>query len=180
MAGMPGDVVLAQAGSGAQASGTGAASAGKPAGDATTERYWYDGNQRRTVRIDPEWIADFRTKAADTRAAARTPLVRADGAEKAAALQDAGVSEVLRDDSGSPRALPGGVIVRVREADLRNARERLEDEGLRPVRALDPEERYWLVEAPAGIESLELANRLHESGRFESASPNWWRPRTLK
>ena len=24
--------------------------------------------------------------------------------------------------------------------------------------------------------ALELANRLHESGAFESASPNWWRP----
>ena len=39
---------------------------------------------------------------------------------------------------------------------------------------------HWLVASPPGMASLALANQLHESGRFESAAPNWWRPRALK
>ncbi len=40
--------------------------------------------------------------------------------------------------------------------------------------------RVWLVATPAGLASLDLANRLHESGDFESASPNWWQFRARK
>ena len=33
---------------------------------------------------------------------------------------------------------------------------------------------------PPGMPALELANRLHASTDFESAEPNWWKPRALK
>lgn len=179
-------------------------------GDDRQQRYWYDGNRKRTLRVDPDWIADFRSRTgaganevianeSDTdassaaqpakanriapgarRASSRSPLERVQREDGARTTREAGVSEVLRNEAGSPRALPGGVIVRLHESNRRNAHDILVDAGLRPVRALDPEQRTWLVESPAGLESLELANRLHESGRFESASPNWWRPRAPK
>lgn len=200
----------------------------KPGGSRTTpeadddrsQRYWYDGKRKRTLRVDPDWVADFRSRtgsgASDSganesgardpdagdpggrksdatppakaertttkagRASARSPLERIRREDNARVTREAGVSEVLRNEAGSPRALPGGVIVRLQESDRRNAYDILVEAGLRPVRALDPEQRSWLVESPAGLDSLELANRLHESGRFESASPNWWRPRALK
>lgn len=89
------------------------------------------------------------------------------------------VSPLFIDASGRPRALPGGVIVSLKEV-LRDAqaREQLQAAGLTPVRQIG--ERMWLVESPAGLASLELANRLHATGRFEFVQPNWWQPRTTK
>lgn len=142
--------------------------------------YWYDGSVRRALRLDPEWVADFGATPAERAAKARAPLQRSGGAEKSAGGPPAGVSPVFRDAGGSPRALPGGVIVRLRPADSPRAREHLAAAGLTPVRAIDAEGRTWLVESAPGLPSLELANRLHEGGAFESAEPNWWRPRALK
>lgn len=162
----------------AQTAGTGTSSpiaASASNGSDAQQRFWYDGERRRELRVDPGWIADFR--------GAKPKLQRrseaAAGEEKAAGLS-AGQSEVLRDESGAPRALPGGVIVRLHERDVGDAAKLFSELGLAPVRSLDPQQRTWLVESPAGLESLALANRLHETGRFEMAAPNWWRPRALK
>jgi hypothetical protein len=38
----------------------------------------------------------------------------------------------------------------------------------------------WLVASPAGLASLEIANRLVATGAFASAQPNWWVERALK
>ncbi|RPH67259.1 MAG: hypothetical protein EHM83_01980 [Burkholderiales bacterium] len=149
-------------------------------GQHTASAFWYDGGVRRALRVDPAWIADFATAPTAASAKSRSPLKRSIGGKKALETLPAGASPVFRDTAGSPRALPGGVIVRLRDADRQQARERLAAAGLVPVRAIDPQERSWLVESPPGLPSLELANRLHEGGEFESAEPNWWRPRTLK
>jgi hypothetical protein len=94
------------------------------------------------------------------------------------------VSPVFRDRAGGqgqPRALPGGVIVRLREGTGDAARQALfARHGLQPVREQSGGTGAWLVAAPAGLPSLELANRLYESGDFAGASPNWWQPRTRK
>ena len=58
------------------------------------------------------------------------------------------------------------------------ARALLAAHDARPTRRLG--ERAWLVEAAAGLASLELANRLAGTGAFASASPNWWVERALK
>ena len=141
---------------------------------ATAERFWYDGEHRRPLQVDPNWVVDFRNAKPDLeKRSARTD------AEKSDELL-AGVSPLFRDPNGEPRALPGGVIVRLRDADLDDPRKALADAGLEPVRPIDPQQRIRLVASPAGLESLALANRLHESGRFEAVTPNWWRPRALK
>ena len=143
-------------------------------GESAAQRCWYDGPRKRTVRIDPDWVADFRGAKPSLAPAPASPT-----GTKSASLAP-GPSEVLRDETGEPRALPGGVIVRLHESDVGNAAARFAGLGLTPLRALDPERRTWLVESPPGLESLALANRLHETGQFESATPNWWRPRALK
>ncbi|MCD6671409.1 MAG: hypothetical protein LT106_01000 [Burkholderiaceae bacterium] len=155
------------------ASSTSGANGAQHAGAGTQQRFWYDGENRRELQVDPDWIVDFR--------ATRPNLERraTQNAEKEATLAP-GQSVVLRDETGAPRALPGGVIVRLHESDVGKAQKLFAELGVVPVRALDPQQRTWLVEAPAGLESLALANRLHDSGRFESAAPNWWRPRALK
>ncbi len=143
--------------------------------------HWYENGRKRSLRIDPAWIADFAAPPArPAPGQPRTPLKRFIGGKKALETLPAGSSPVFRDENGAARALAGGVVVRLREADLPEARARLADAGLVPVRPLDPEGRTWLVDSPPGLPSLELANQLHESGKFESATPNWWRPRALK
>jgi len=154
------------------AGANGAQAAGAP------QHFWYDGERRRELQVDPDWIVDFHGVKPNLQHRPTLPGT-APGTEKASPLAP-GQSVVLRDETGAPRALPGGVIVRLREADVGDARQLFAELGLAPLRALDPQQRTWLVEAPVGLESLALANRLHESGRFESAAPNWWRPRALK
>jgi len=146
----------------------------------TSQVYWYDGTERKALQTDPAWIADFSAPSTTPGMKPRSPLKRFIGGEKGLESLPAGASPVFRDENGTPRALPGGVIVRLRESDRSDARARLETMGLVPVRPIDPDGHGWLVESAAGLPSLELANRLHESGQLESASPNWWRPRALK
>lgn len=164
---------------GADANANAEANANANAADSTAnasgQRFWYDGEHRKPIRVDPEWVVDFRNAKPDFERRDSTRL----GTEKSNELA-AGVSPVLRDANGEPRALPGGVIVRLRDADLADPRKALADAGLEPTRPIDPQQRTWLVASPAGLESLALANRLHESGRFEAVTPNWWRPRALK
>ncbi len=90
-----------------------------------------------------------------------------------------GVSPLFKDAAGQPRALPGGVIVGMKEAlPADEASARLAADGLTPVRQINA--RMWLVESPVGLASLDLANRLQESGRYDFAQPNWWKPRATK
>ncbi len=158
--------------------GSGANAASAKPESASQEPFWYDGDRKRVLQVDPEWVADFRGPKPNLERAPEQPATAAAG--KSSPALSAGQSQVLRDETGAPRALPGGIIVRLRDADVPDASRLFAELGLTPVRAIDPEERTWLVESPAGLESLALANRLHETGRFESATPNWWRPRALK
>jgi len=132
--------------------------------------WWHDGSVRRPLTLDMSLEADFGP-------AVGTDVIRP--ARDASAGAGGLVSPVLRDDRGRLRALPGGVLV-VLQAPLpeADARGLLEASGVRPVRALG--QVLWLVEGPVGLGSLELANRLHTSGRFASAQPNWWVARTRK
>ncbi len=115
--------------------------------------YWYDGDIRR-----PLWV--------DTQA----------GTKDAAAI-------ALRDApaGGQARTLPGGVLVRLKQPMAGDdARRTLAAKGLTPVRPIGDDTSMWLVEADPGLDSLQLANRLYESGDFAAASPNWKRERTKK
>ena len=158
----------------------GPATSGKAAGKNDAALYWYEDGKRRALRVDPAWIADFAAPAATRPGKRPSPLKRSIGGEKALESLPGTASPVFRDDNGAQRALGGGVVVRLRAADRAYARERLASAGLQPVRPLDPDGHAWLVASPAGMPALELANRLHESNEFESAAPNWWRPRSLK
>jgi hypothetical protein len=148
---------------------------GKPARavtKATPTLWWHDGGVRRPLTADAALEADFTPRTGKDAVVLRPVGVTG----KSAA---AGVSPVLRDETGRARALPGGVLVVLREPlDEASARRALVQAGAVPLRALT--DTLWLVEGPTGLGSLELANRLHDSGRFASAQPNWWVQRTLK
>ncbi len=137
---------------------------------------WHDGNTRHPLWIDPALIADFSGPGSASDQVLR-PAAQA-------VTKSVGSSPVFRDapDAQAPaRALPGGVIVRVSpslDPALRQAV--FTRHGLNEVRELGTASGIWLIATSPGLPALELANRLHESGDFISASPNWWRPRAPK
>jgi hypothetical protein len=142
------------------------------AAKAAPTHVWHDAGVRRVLELESTIEADF-----SLRLGKDSGLLRPAGvAPKSAAPL---VSPVFRDDTGQLRALPGGVLVVLRapltEAD---ARALIARAGATPARALSP--TLWIVEGPAGLGSLEMANRLHVSGLFSSASPNWWIERNKK
>lgn len=140
------------------------------------QRYWYDGEVRRPLWAEPAVVVDF------AQAAGGAPVVPGPaGLEKGAGAHR---SPVFRDAAspGSPlRALAGGVIVRLRPGTTGAQRAALfAKHGVAQPRRVGGQDDVWFVPAPAGVASLELANLLHETGDFASASPDWWKARTLK
>ncbi len=150
--------------------------AASPALATAQQRYWYDAGVRRALWAESAVVAEFGASATGKSAV----LVPA-GLEKSVSTQR---SPVFRDgpSSGAPlRALAGGVIVRVKEGTAAAERDALFVRlGIAQARPIGATQRVWFVPSPPGIDALELANRLHESGELESASPNWWKARALK
>jgi len=146
------------------------------AGASAQQRYWYDGDQRRPLWSDAEVVADFSAPGAQkTRVLKPAAIAKREAAGRSPVFRDS------RDGSGAARALPGGVIVRF-HASTSDAQRRalLARYGLEPARELGDGSGLWLVGSEPGLPSLDLANRLYESGDFAAAAPNWWQPRALK
>jgi hypothetical protein len=119
--------------------------------------------------LDEEIEADF----SGPRPVLRTR--RSDAAPRAADR----VSPVLLDETGQPRALPGGVVVVLPgEMDDGAAIELILAAGGTPLRRIG--RTLWLVQSPSGLQSLEVAETLLQSGRFTAVEPNWWSPRQRK
>jgi hypothetical protein len=139
-------------------------------------RYWYDGSVLHSLWLDSAWVADFSKLPADP-----SGVLRLSGAS---GIDTRIQSPVFRDSAqgeGQLRALPGGVLLRFRAHQGPADRQALAAKhGLMMAREIGGSGRVWLVATPAGLASLDLANRLHESGDFESASPNWWQFRARK
>ena len=139
------------------------------------QRYWYDGEWRRPLWADETVVADF-SAARGEKSKVLRPAAIAKGGEP--------TSPVFRDGPGEKsrtRALPGGVIVTLKTGPGEDRRDALfARHGLQPVREIGSGSGMWLVASPPGVASLDLANRLYESGDFKAAAPNWWQPRALK
>ena len=137
---------------------------------------WHDGRQTRGLWLDPTREAEFPTRGGGTVQLKEAPRSATQSAQTPR-------SPLFFDNpalNGTPRALPGGVLVELKaptEADT--ARLQLESDGLTPVRAIVGN-RIWLVASPPGLPALELANRLLQGGRYASVQPNWWQPRVPK
>jgi hypothetical protein len=150
--------------------------AASPALAAAQQRYWYDAGVRRALWAETAVVAEFGPKPSG-----KSTVLVPSGLEKSVSAQR---SPVFRDgpSSGAPlRALAGGVIVRVKDGTGAAEREALFARlGIVQARPIGAAQRVWFVPSPPGIDALELANRLHESGELASASPNWWKARALK
>jgi len=157
---------------------SGSTSGGSEPPTAAPVTSWHDGRQTRGLWLDPTREAEFPTRGGGT--------VRPKEATRAIAQPTQSQRSPLFFDNpalnGTPRALPGGVLVELKvpaEAEADTARLQLESDGLTPVRAIVGN-RIWLVASPPGLAALELANRLQQGGRYASVQPNWWQPRVPK
>ncbi len=87
-------------------------------------------------------------------------------------------SQALHDGPSSRaplQALPGGVIVSMpSEWKGTQAQEWLRRQQF-PARRLESVKGdVYLLDTPPGLESLQIANRIQESGEVLVAQPNWW------
>lgn len=136
------------------------------------QHYWYDADARRPLWAQAGLAADF-SVGAPAQVLKPAGLIRQPGAS----------SPVFSDqpDGARVRALPGGVVLQFRAQTDAPARQvLLARHGLTLVREIGDDGRRCLIASPAGEATLTLANRLHESGDFAAASPNWWQPRQRK
>lgn len=138
--------------------------------------YWYDGGVRRTVHMHSDRTVRFGVNGS-AKISDNTNL-------QVKSAPSAGEAESpIFTENGKTKGLPGGVIVTVRSTvSVDQVESHLRSAGLSPVRALnfDASGRTWLVTSDAGKASLDMANRLQESGQFLAAIPNWWTQRAKK
>ncbi|MCG7868604.1 MAG: hypothetical protein JAY74_19820 [Candidatus Thiodiazotropha taylori] len=163
---------------------------------------WYDGNEPRTVWLNPSLLAEFESSEAtatimrqryngqDVAAFPAQGSVRfwrlesgnsLNVTQQAKSEQYAGrLSPVFHDsptEGGPLRALPGGLIVTLDPSwEKPQIDNWLIRKGLEVERRLPIGVHTYLLRSAAGIEALELANQLRESGEVVNATPNWWKP----
>lgn len=170
-------------------------------GNTSAESFvWYDGEQQRTVWLDPHVVAEFdppatgksvvkrvfpkAKKISHSRLVVRFWRLNKGVKTKSSMMRmdrmapRAKVSPVFHDahsSVGPKRALPGNIIVHFNPGWDQSTIERwLRDQQLKIVKKASFGDNVYLIKTAAGLEALETANRLYESGEVVAASPNWW------
>lgn len=78
------------------------------------------------------------------------------------------------NQGGRKMALAGGVMLGFKQPwSHANISTWLQQRGL-VARRLHPQSAVYVIESPAGLDSLRLANNLSAQSAVEYASPNWW------
>jgi hypothetical protein len=141
--------------------------------------YYYDGTVKRPLVVDNQQWASVKGDTTGKSVEVRPLAINEKNVQDRLASKSVSGSPVFRvGEAGAPMALPGGVILNPKYGDL-GVVARLKAKGLVVERPIG-NSGALLVRSAEGIASLDLANRLHESGEFESVSPNWWRERRKK
>ena len=167
---------------------------------------WYDGDRQRTVWLNPHLLAEFSPGPADASAVRQAfPTAREVPSKQAAvrlwqldgnAPANTAVTE-LRDGSpsgrfspvfhdgsagaGRKRALPGNIIVYFNPAwSPAQVEQWARDKQLAIVQQMRFGQNIYVIKTGPGLEALETANRLYESGNVVAAFPNWWQEVTTR
>ncbi|MBJ6609574.1 MAG: hypothetical protein JG718_04375 [Candidatus Thiothrix moscowensis] len=89
--------------------------------------------------------------------------------------QDGGTLSPVFQEGGTLKALPGGVVVNFAAGTTQDqANDWAVSKGYSVKEKLSFG-NYYLIDTPAGMESLNLANQWQASGEVVSSTPNWWR-----
>lgn len=162
---------------------------------------WYNGKNEQRIWLNPNLVAEFDVDRDATRSVVKqtyrnaVEVGEAKGSVRIWKLNDtvnaetavreiktkndaAKVSAVFHDQgaaSGRLRALPGNVIVYLNPEWNRQAIDAwLAKNGLHVVKQLGIGKNVYEIETAPGLATLDLANRLYESGDVVAAIPNWW------
>lgn len=167
---------------------------------AKPQRYfWYDGDEKRSVWVNPKLIAEFKiqtetkvqSNSFDTKNKMNTQssFVRFlktennDASSKSLGRSlnkgtNSQLSPVLHDNSsifGIKRALPGHVLVQMKfDWSQEKIDTWFEKHDLIVIKPLTFSTNSFLIQTRPGLGSLETANRIYETGEVILASPNWW------
>lgn len=161
----------------------------------TARAYFYDGQIRREVQRDESLLAEFMLESGRASAVASmlpSAMPVKTHAKGVVHLWDVsragGVSQSLATLATTPAvklspvfhingqrmALPGGVLVTFEPGwSADQVAQWAQAQQLELGHKLNMGNVY-LVGSDVGLASLDLANRIHESGQVVSASPNWW------
>lgn len=166
--------------------------------DSGENYYWYESGVKKTLYMDNELVAEF-GPASDEESAVKNAepsasraMVRGGAAiwrvvspkstlQKSTALKtSAGVSPVFREGGnhgGRMMSLPGNVIVSFKsDWSEQKVKGWAAAKNLEIADILNIGKNAYVLKTAPGLESLNLANKLQESGEVEAAVPNWWRP----
>jgi len=176
----------------------------KHAGDKSTtftQSYvWYDGDRKQEVWLDPEVVAEFdpstqgESSVKYTNPAATILPTKhhqlgirlwkmdntADGAIRSLKVRhpNGKFSAVLHDGpsgDGRMRALPGNIIVYLDpQWDSAQVNSWLSVHGLEIVKKLEIGSNIYVIKTGPGLEALDTANALYQSGEVKAAFPDWW------
>ncbi len=160
--------------------------------------YWYEGTHKHTVWMSPRLVAEFyRGKLVDSPLKKAYPgaklhsspgafirLWRLDGTSPDAVAakmktepNETRYSPVFTDRAGGGerRALPGGILVTLDPSWTDSQVQAwLTQHGLVVVRKMEGLPNVMLIQTGPGLEALEKANGLVESGEVVAAEPDWW------
>lgn len=158
---------------------------------AAAQTYYFDGSAKRIITLQSGLQAVFNdsntAKARTTDATVRQPLISdkfvqiyrtSTAATRSASASVAGSSPVFREGTspaGRLMALPGGVIVQFRnEWTTAQIDAWITSHAYTVRQELNIMGQWYVLDSPAGLASLEMANAIHASGDVISATPNWW------
>ncbi len=162
---------------------------------------WYDGNQKRSVWVNPSLMAEFNMPTEGTTAVkssstsnvkTQMPFVRfikikTDASTLQTERKIQGKSQLspvlhnVASTTGTKRALPGNVIVQMqRDWSQEKIENWFKKHNLTAIKPLTFAPNAFLIQSKAGLESLNLANKLYETGDVVLASPNWWQERVKR
>lgn len=171
-------------------------------GMALSQSYiWYDGTRAQTIWLNPSVIAEFDpgpqssvvTKAVDAKAQQLTQQRSQHGirlwqmqtpagtAVKSLAISNptGKYSPVFHDsasNSGAMRALPGNIIVYLDPKwDTATTNNWIAAHKLELVKKLEIGSNIFVFKTAPGLDALNVANALYQSGEVVAAFPDWWK-----
>jgi len=166
-----------------------------------TQAYtWYDGDREQRVWLNPDVMAEFNpdqqgeasVKSASSSARVLSTrhkqsairLWQIDSSAVAATRSlkashpQGSYSPVLHDgpnSAGRMRALPGNIIVHLDpQWDAAAVQTWLTSRKLEVVKKLEIGPNIYLIKTGPGLEALDAANALYQSGEVKAAYPDWW------
>ncbi|OYT93388.1 MAG: hypothetical protein CFE43_03860 [Burkholderiales bacterium PBB3] len=143
--------------------------------------YYFDGGSQRSMTLEPNLVAQFRTPgAAGARVAGSSgPFVTIVDATQPGAQSAMGSTSPVYREGNSPAgrlmALPGGVVVNFKSEWTAAQIQAWALEGGHTLgQRMNILGNWYVIKTAAGNASLDTANAIQRSGAVLSATPNWW------